>query len=262
MNYIAKNAGRRHRRMSAAAPSPRLVAAGGFVLAMPVLSPARGRGLRDRRRRHAARHRQRPARLRRDRRRRHGHHRRPPLRDGHRASRTSLPMVVADEMGADWARVHIVQAPGDEPKYGNQDTDGSRSMRHFIQPMRQCGAAMRQMLEPAAASAWGVPLGEVEAGEPRGRAQRLRPEARLRRAAPRRRWRCRCRRSSTLKLKDPAGSATSARATVAIYDLHDITTGKAVYGADVTAAGHEIRRGRPPAGGRRQGEVVRRRRRR
>src|ERR1700726_470052 len=36
--------------------------------------------------------------------------------------RTSLPMVVADEMEADWTRVHVQQAPGDEVKYGNQDT--------------------------------------------------------------------------------------------------------------------------------------------
>ncbi len=71
-------------------------------------------------------------------------------------SRTSLPMVVADEMEADWSRVKIVQAPGNEPKYGNQDTDGSRSIRHFIQPMRACGAATRQMLEQAAAVTWGV----------------------------------------------------------------------------------------------------------
>jgi isoquinoline 1-oxidoreductase beta subunit len=42
-------------------------------------------------------------------------------------SRTTIPMVIADEMDADWSRVKIVQAPGDEPKYGNQDTDGSRS---------------------------------------------------------------------------------------------------------------------------------------
>src|SRR5215213_7137141 len=69
---------------------------------------------------------------------------------------TGLPMVLADEMEADWSRVRLVQAPGDEPRYGNQDTDGSRSMRHFIQPMRQCGAAMRQMLEAAAAKQWGV----------------------------------------------------------------------------------------------------------
>src|SRR5260221_14218875 len=78
-------------------------------------------------------------------------------------SRTSLPMVVADELEADWARVRVVQAPGDEPKYGNQDTDGSRSMRHFIQPMRECGAACRLMLETAAAKRWGVDIGEVAA---------------------------------------------------------------------------------------------------
>jgi hypothetical protein len=43
--------------------------------------------------------------------------------------------------------VKVVQSPGDEEKYGNQNTDRSRSMPHFIQPMRQCGGAMRQMLE-------------------------------------------------------------------------------------------------------------------
>ena len=77
--------------------------------------------------------------------------------------RTSLPMVVADEMEADWSRVHVQQAPGDEKKYGNQDTDGSRSTRHFLQPMRQCGAAMRTMLEQAAAKRWGVDPSTVKA---------------------------------------------------------------------------------------------------
>ncbi|HQT79707.1 MAG TPA: molybdopterin-dependent oxidoreductase, partial [Rhodopila sp.] len=61
--------------------------------------------------------------------------------------RTSLPMIVADEMEADWGRVQVRQAPGDEEKYGNQDTDGSRSTRHFLIPMRQVGAAARTMLE-------------------------------------------------------------------------------------------------------------------
>src|SRR5262245_27141983 len=56
-------------------------------------------------------------------------------------SRTSIPMVIADELDADWSRVKIVQAPGDEPKYGNQDTDGSRSLRHHIQPAREMGAS-------------------------------------------------------------------------------------------------------------------------
>lgn len=77
--------------------------------------------------------------------------------------RTSLPRIVADELEADYARVRVVQAPGDEPKYGNQDTDGSRSTRHWFMPLRRCGAAARQMLEQAAARQWKVPLAEVQA---------------------------------------------------------------------------------------------------
>ncbi|QNP47516.1 xanthine dehydrogenase family protein molybdopterin-binding subunit [Diaphorobacter aerolatus] len=77
--------------------------------------------------------------------------------------RTSLPMVVADEMEADWARVKVVQADGDEARYGNQNVDGSRSVRHFLMPMRRVGAAARQMLEGAAAARWSVPVGEVKA---------------------------------------------------------------------------------------------------
>ena len=77
--------------------------------------------------------------------------------------RTSLPRIVADELEADYKRVRVVQAPGDEAKYGNQDTDGSRSTRHWFEPMRRCGAAARQMLEQAAANQWSVPLDEVEA---------------------------------------------------------------------------------------------------
>ncbi len=77
--------------------------------------------------------------------------------------KTSLPMVVADEMEADWSRVKVVQAPGDEKKFGNQNTDGSRSMRHFFMPMRNVGAAARMMLETAAAAMWSVPVSEVKA---------------------------------------------------------------------------------------------------
>ena len=70
--------------------------------------------------------------------------------------RTGMPLIVADELEADWAKVKIAQATGDEVRYGNQDTDGSRSTRHFIVPMRQVGAAARMMLEEAAAKRWGV----------------------------------------------------------------------------------------------------------
>ncbi len=77
--------------------------------------------------------------------------------------RTSLPMVVADEMEADWSHCKVIQADGDEQKYGNQDTDGSRSIRHFFMPMRNVGAAARMMLEAAAAAMWAVPVSEVKA---------------------------------------------------------------------------------------------------
>lgn len=70
-------------------------------------------------------------------------------------------MVVADELEADWEKVKVIQAPGDEERYGNQDTDGSRSVRHFFMPMRNVGAAARMMLEAAAAAHWGVGVDEV-----------------------------------------------------------------------------------------------------
>src|SRR5260370_16956531 len=76
---------------------------------------------------------------------------------------TRLDMGVGEEREGGWGRVGVRQGTGDEERFGNQDTDGSRSMRHFFAPMRRCGAAARSMLEQAAAASWGVPLGEVEA---------------------------------------------------------------------------------------------------
>lgn len=77
--------------------------------------------------------------------------------------RTSLVMVAADELGADWDRVRAEQANADQDKYGNQNTDGSRSMRHWYDPMRRAAAAARLMLEQAAANRWDVPVHEVKA---------------------------------------------------------------------------------------------------
>ena len=96
-----------------------------------------------------------------------------------------MPLIVADELEADWTRVKIAQATGDEVKYGNQDTDGSRSTRHFFMPMRQVGAAARMMLEAAAAKRWGVPVSDVEAKNHEVIQKSTGQEARLRR--PRRR---------------------------------------------------------------------------
>ncbi|MBS0233254.1 MAG: xanthine dehydrogenase family protein molybdopterin-binding subunit [Proteobacteria bacterium] len=155
--------------------------------------------------------------------------------------RTSLPMVVADEMCADWSRVHLVQAPGDEPKYGNQDTDGSRSMRHFIQPMRQCGAAMRQMLETAAAAKWGVDVSLCRARDhtvmlldkdKKETGKRLAfgelAEAAMALPVP---------AVETLLYKSPDEFTLMGKGEVRIVDLHDITVGKAGYGADVRLPG-------------------------
>ncbi|WP_158045312.1 xanthine dehydrogenase family protein molybdopterin-binding subunit [Skermanella pratensis] len=150
--------------------------------------------------------------------------------------RTSLPMVVADELEADWSRVRLTQAPADEPRYGNQDTDGSRSMRHFIQPMRQCGAAMRQMLEEAAAREWKVPVSEVQAANHEvvhsGSGRRLGygdlAQAAMDLPTP---------PLDQLKLKKDAAFRYMGKGNISIYDLDDIITGKAQYGYDTMLPG-------------------------
>jgi isoquinoline 1-oxidoreductase beta subunit len=168
-------------------------------------------------------------------------------------TRTSLPMVVADELEADWARVRVVQAPGDEVKYGNQDTDGSRSIRHFIQPMRQCGAACRQMLETVAAKRWGVDIGEVAAvnhevvhkssGKKLGFGE-LAVEASALPTPP----------VEQLRLKDAAAFRYVGKGQVQIVDLFDITTGRAKYGQDIMLPGLKFAVvARPPVVG---GKVV------
>ena len=151
-------------------------------------------------------------------------------------SRTSIPMVIADEMEADWDRVKIVQAEGDEKKYGNQDTDGSRSLRHHIQPARDIGAAARRMLEEAAAKQWNADVNDVEAigHEVVHKSLGLRlgygdlAEAAMGLPTPPR---------ESLRYKDEKEFRYIGKGAVQIYDLHDITTGKAVYGADVMLPG-------------------------
>ena len=150
-------------------------------------------------------------------------------------SRTSLPMVLADEMGADWARVKVIQAEGDEPKYGNQDTDGSRSIRHHVQAMRQMGAAARAMIVAAAAKQWGVAADAVTVGVhevtgPGGKALGFGElaEAAMAEPVPGR---------DALSFRDPGEFRYIGKGEVPIVDLHDITTGKAIYGADVMLDG-------------------------
>ena len=81
--------------------------------------------------------------------------------------RSSLPALVGDELGADPARVAIVQADGDEA-YGNQDTDGSSSVRgEAYGDLRRLGATARVMLVAAAAARWNVPPAQCEARDHR-----------------------------------------------------------------------------------------------
>ena len=145
--------------------------------------------------------------------------------------KTSLPMVVADEMGADWARVQVEQAPGDNIKYGNESTDGSRSVRQWVQPMRQCGAAMRMMLEQAAATTWGVEITQVRAEVHRvknlatGAYLGYGDLAEAATALP-------VPPVGALRLKDPSEFRYIGKGNIQIVDLDGITTGKAVYGID------------------------------
>ena len=68
--------------------------------------------------------------------------------------RTTMPMIIADEMEADWSKVKVQQAVGDA-KYGSQNTDGSTSIRDFLFKYREAGATVRALLEDAAAKEWG-----------------------------------------------------------------------------------------------------------
>jgi isoquinoline 1-oxidoreductase subunit beta len=150
--------------------------------------------------------------------------------------RTGMPMIVADELEADWKRVRVVQATGDEKRYGNQDTDGSRSTRHFFEPMRRCGAAARSMLEAAAAAQWGVPVSEVEAKnhevvhKKSGRRAGYGSLAKAAASQP-------VPSRDQVRLKDPSQFRYIGKGQLKLVDGRDIVTGKAQYGMDTRLDG-------------------------
>ena len=76
--------------------------------------------------------------------------------------RTAMPMIVAEELEADWRRVRVMQGDAD-PAYGDQVTVGSRSTRSGWEPLRKAGAAGREMLISAAALIWSVPREQCRA---------------------------------------------------------------------------------------------------
>jgi isoquinoline 1-oxidoreductase subunit beta len=149
-------------------------------------------------------------------------------------NRTGLPRIVADELDADWARVRVVQATGDE-KYGDQDTDGSHSVRSFFDTLREAGATARLMLVRAAAAQWGVPAAECStdlhvvvhkaSGKKLGYGELAAAAAKL--EVP---------KKEELKLK-PRSEWRYIGKGASSYDLKDMCTGKAAYGQDTRIEG-------------------------
>ncbi len=148
--------------------------------------------------------------------------------------RTSLPMVLADEMEADWSRTRVEQALADS-RYGSQDTDGSASIRDFYDAMREAGASARQMLEAAAAQKWATPVSECRARmhavvhDPTGRKIAFGDLARLAAQQP-------VPTKEMLRLKQPSEFRYIGKG-VPIVDLDGIVTGKALYGMDAVLPG-------------------------
>jgi isoquinoline 1-oxidoreductase subunit beta len=143
--------------------------------------------------------------------------------------RTSLPLVLADELDADWKRVKIDQAIGD-PRYGDQNTDGSHSIRSFFDVVRLSGATARLMLIRAAAQQWGVPASECQtdlhavvhssSGRRLGYGELATAASKL--PVP---------KKDEVQLKSKSAWRYIGKGMTS-YDLTDLVTGKAVYGMD------------------------------
>ena len=150
--------------------------------------------------------------------------------------RTTLPLVAADELDADWSRVRIEQGLGDT-KYGDQNTDGSRSVRDFYDAFRRAGASARVMLDQRRRHA-------VErAGQRSARRRTTKSCTVPSQPAPRRSARscpprpsCPCPKAESLRFKPKADWKFVGKERP-IYDLTDITTGKASFGLDIYREG-------------------------
>jgi isoquinoline 1-oxidoreductase beta subunit len=150
--------------------------------------------------------------------------------------RTSIALILADELDADWSRVQVEQAMPDQQKYGNQNTDGSRSIRHSFAPLRRAGAAARQMLERAAAEAWGVPVAQVTAKNHEvvhaksGRRGSYGEFAEAASMLP-------VPKADQLRLKSPKEFRYIGKGELGLIDNDAIVTGRATYGIDARVEG-------------------------
>ena len=142
-----------------------------------------------------------------------------PAAEMGQGSFTTLPVIIAEELDADWAKVKPVLPPAwDDKKYGNPDyggsfqTSASASVHGYFKPLRIAGAQARRVLLDAAAAKWNVPVGELST-EPSvvvhkasGRRMSYGEIAALRQGRRRS-----CRRSRTRTSSRRRASASSAR---------------------------------------------------
>jgi CO/xanthine dehydrogenase Mo-binding subunit len=148
--------------------------------------------------------------------------------------RTSLPMIIADELDADWSRVRVVQADAHPEKYGRMMTVGSTSVRGGAwMPLRRAGASAREMLVSAAAARWRVPHAECDTADgrvlhaPSGRSAGYGELAEAAAALP---------LPDNPRLKQPRQFKLIGT-RVKLLDTRDKITGRAVYGTDVRVPG-------------------------
>ena len=78
--------------------------------------------------------------------------------------RTSCVMLLAEELKVNVDDIQVIQADGDK-KYGDQNTDGSKSARKNFTPLRLAGAQTRELLISAAAKKWKIPVSKISASE-------------------------------------------------------------------------------------------------
>ncbi len=161
--------------------------------------------------------------------------------------KTALPTILADELEADWEKVSVTQAVADE-KYGDQNTDGSYSVRMFYMPLRKAGATARLMLEQAAANKWKVDVSECKAKnsevihEASGKKLDFGALADDASKLP-------LPAEEDIKLKDESEFRLIGKSTP-IVDLKDIVQGKAKYGIDSDIPGVKYAViARPPVAG-------------